>query len=126
MVILKSVKPEMLEFIEWKEREVKKAWALIDAGYEGAFNAHGGADDSVQFQNANHSVRVTDDFMRAYEKGGDWDTHPVTDRTKVMATFQAPDLMSNVAESAWVCGEPGVNGLQLNPAIDADRSSLAG
>ena len=46
----------------------------IDAGFEGAFNAPGGAYDSVQFQNANHSVRVTDEFMHAYEKGGDWET----------------------------------------------------
>src|SRR5204862_207199 len=74
----------------------------------GAFNAHGGAYDSVQFQNANHSVRVTDDFMRAYEKGGIWETRAVTDRTKVMATFKARDLMRKMSESAWVCGDPGM------------------
>src|SRR5438874_5541265 len=108
MVILNADHPDIIEFIESKENEEKKAWALIDAGYEGAFNAHGGAYDSVQFQNANHSVRVTDDFMRAYEKGGIWETRAVTDRTKVMATFKARDLMRKMAESAWVCGDPGM------------------
>ncbi|HEY8849564.1 MAG TPA: vitamin B12-dependent ribonucleotide reductase, partial [Thermoanaerobaculia bacterium] len=74
MVILNVDHPDIVDFIESKEREEKKAWALIDAGYEGAFNSTGGAYDSVQFQNANHSVRVTDDFMRAYEKNADWTT----------------------------------------------------
>src|SRR5438309_5263997 len=79
MVILNADHPDIVEFIESKEREEKKAWALIDAGYEGAFNAPGGAYDSVQFQNANHSVRVTDDFMHAYEKDGYWQTWSVTE-----------------------------------------------
>ena len=79
MVILNADHPDIVDFIESKEREEKKAWALIDAGYDGAFNAPGGAYDSVQFQNANHSVRVTDDFMRAYEKDGDWHTWSVTE-----------------------------------------------
>src|SRR5437016_14236254 len=59
MVILNADHPDILDFIESKEKEEKKAWALIDAGYDGAFNAPGGAYDSVQFQNANHSVRLT-------------------------------------------------------------------
>src|SRR5436305_1274895 len=92
MVILNADHPDILDFIESKEREEKKAWALIDAGYDGAFNAVGGAYDSVQFQNANHSVRVTDDFMRAVEKGGDWQTRAVTDHNKVMANFMARGL----------------------------------
>ncbi|HJT17170.1 MAG TPA: vitamin B12-dependent ribonucleotide reductase [Thermoanaerobaculia bacterium] len=108
MVILNADHPDILDFIESKEREEKKAWALIDAGYDGAFNAHGGAYDSVQFQNANHSVRVTDDFMRAYEKNGDWQTRAVTDHNRVMDTFKARDLMRKMAESAWVCGDPGM------------------
>src|SRR5436309_1943506 len=108
MVILNIDHPDIVEFIESKENEEKKAWALIDAGYEGAFNAHGGAYDSVQFQNANHSVRVTDDLMRAYEKGGIWETRAVTDRTKVMASFRTSDLMREMAQSAWVCGDPGM------------------
>ncbi|HLJ74290.1 MAG TPA: vitamin B12-dependent ribonucleotide reductase, partial [Thermoanaerobaculia bacterium] len=107
MVILNADHPDILDFIESKEREEKKAWALIDAGYDGAFNAHGGAYDSVQFQNANHSVRVTDDFMRAYEKGSNWETHAVTDH-RVMDNYKARDLMRKMAESAWVCGDPGM------------------
>jgi ribonucleoside-diphosphate reductase alpha chain len=108
MVILNADHPDILDFIESKEKEEKKAWALIDAGYDGAFNAPGGAYDSVQFQNANHSVRVTDEFMRAYEKDGDWTTRAVTDHEKVMDTFKARDLMRKMAESAHLCGDPGM------------------
>src|SRR5438876_1611312 len=108
MVILNADHPDILDFIESKEREEKKAWALIDAGYEGAFNAPGGAYDSVQFQNANHSVRVTDEFMRAMERDADWQTRAVTDRNRVMGTYKARDLMRKMAESAWVCGDPGM------------------
>jgi ribonucleoside-diphosphate reductase alpha chain len=108
MVILNADHPDILDFIESKEREEKKAWALIDAGFDGAFNAPGGAYDSVQFQNANHSVRVTDDFMRSYEKDGDWQTHAVTDHSRVMETYKTRDLMRKMSESAWVCGDPGM------------------
>ncbi len=108
MVILNVDHPDIMEFIQSKEKEEKKAWALIDAGYDGAFNAPGGAYDSVQFQNANHSVRVTDDFMKAYEKDSEWTTRAVTDRTRVMGTFKARQMMRNMAESAWVCGDPGM------------------
>ena len=108
MVILNADHPDIVDFIESKEREEKKAWALIDAGYEGAFNAPGGAYDSVQFQNANHSVRVTDDFMKAYERDNEWHTRAVTDRNTIMGTFKARDLMKKMAESAWVCGDPGM------------------
>jgi ribonucleoside-diphosphate reductase alpha chain len=108
MVILNADHPDILDFIESKEREEKKAWALIDAGYDGAFNAPGGAYDSVQFQNANHSVRVTDDFMRAYEKDAEWQTHAVTNKDVVMDTYKARDMMRHIAESAWVCGDPGM------------------
>jgi len=108
MVILNVDHPDILDFVDSKEREEKKAWALIDAGYDGAFNAPGGAYDSVQFQNANHSVRVTDEFMRAVEKDAEWHTRAVTDRNKVMDTFKARELMRKMAESAWVCGDPGM------------------
>jgi ribonucleoside-diphosphate reductase alpha chain len=108
MVILNADHPDIVDFIESKEKEEKKAWALIEAGYDGAFNAPGGAYDSVQFQNANHSVRVTDDFMRAYERDGEWQTRAVTDRSRVMSTFKARELMRKMAESAWVCGDPGM------------------
>jgi ribonucleoside-diphosphate reductase alpha chain len=108
MVILNADHPDIVEFIESKEKEEKKAWALIDAGYNGAFNAVGGAYDSVQFQNANHSVRVTDDFMHAYEKDLDWQTWSVTEPKTVMGTFKARQLMRRMAESAHLCGDPGM------------------
>ncbi|MGA8810846.1 MAG: vitamin B12-dependent ribonucleotide reductase, partial [Thermoanaerobaculia bacterium] len=108
MVILNADHPDIVEFIESKEKEEKKAWALIDAGYNGAFNAVGGAYDSVQFQNANHSVRVTDDFMHAYEKDLDWQTWSVTEPKEVMGTFKARELMRKMAESAHLCGDPGM------------------
>jgi ribonucleoside-diphosphate reductase alpha chain len=108
MVILNADHPDIVDFIESKEKEEKKAWALIDAGYEGAFNAPGGAYDSVQFQNANHSVRVTDDFMHAYEKDLDWQTWSVTEPKTVMGTYKARELMRKMAESAHLCGDPGM------------------
>jgi ribonucleoside-diphosphate reductase alpha chain len=108
MVILNADHPDIVDFIESKEKEEKKAWALIDAGYDGAFNAPGGAYDSVQFQNANHSVRVTDEFMRAYEKDSDWSTRAVTDKTQIVETFKARELMRKMANSAWLCGDPGM------------------
>jgi ribonucleoside-diphosphate reductase alpha chain len=107
MVILNVDHPDIVDFIESKEKEEKKAWALIDAGYSGAFNVPGGAYDSVQFQNANHSVRVTDEFMQAVEKNGDWTTYSVLGQ-KQINTYKARDLMSKIAESAWVCGDPGM------------------
>ncbi|HYM63016.1 MAG TPA: vitamin B12-dependent ribonucleotide reductase, partial [Thermoanaerobaculia bacterium] len=108
MVILNIDHPDILDFIESKEKEEKKAWALIDAGYDGAFNAPGGAYDSVQFQNANHSVRVADEFMRSYENDGDWNTWSITEPRHPMDTFKARDLMHRIAESAWICGDPGM------------------
>ncbi len=74
MVILDADHPDIVDFIKSKSEEEKKAWALIDAGYEGGFNVPGGAYDSVQFQNANHSVRVSDEFMQAALNDGIWTT----------------------------------------------------
>jgi len=108
MVILNIDHPDIGDFINSKAKEEKKAWALIDAGYDGAFNAPGGAYDSIQFQNANHSVRVTDEFMRAYERDGDWSTWTVTEPKTPMDTYKARDMMRQMAESAWLCGDPGM------------------
>jgi len=107
MVILDVDHPDIVDFITCKEKEERKAWALIDAGYSGAFNVPGGAYDSVSFQNANHSVRVTDEFMRACEQDGDWNTHYVLSG-EVAGTYKARELMKMIGQSAWVCGDPGI------------------
>jgi len=107
MVILNADHPDIEEFVNSKADEERKAWALIDAGYDGAFNVKGGAYDSVYFQNANHSVRVADDFMRAVTEDRDWQTKYVL-TGEVCQTFKARDLMKSMAEAAWQCGDPGM------------------
>src|SRR5690606_34984350 len=82
-----------------------KAWALIDAGYDGSFT--GTAYSSVFFQNSNNSVRVTDEFMRAVLDDGEWSTRAVT-TGEVVATYKARDLMRQIAEATWICGDPGM------------------
>ncbi len=105
MVILNADHPDVMEFITCKVEEEKKAWALIDAGYDGSFT--GTAYTSVFFQNSNNSVRVTDDFMRAVLDDGEWKTKRVTDGL-VAETYKARDLMHGIAEGTWVCGDPGM------------------
>jgi ribonucleoside-diphosphate reductase alpha chain len=107
MVILDVDHPDVREFVNCKANEEKKAWSLIDAGYEGGFNVPGGAYDSVFFQNANHSVRVTDAFMHAVEADGGWNTRAVTSG-EVCDIFKARDLMNEMAEAAHLCGDPGI------------------
>jgi ribonucleoside-diphosphate reductase alpha chain len=107
MVILNADHPDIMEFVRCKADEEKKAWALIEAGYDVGFNVPGGAYDSVQFQNANHSVRVTDEFMRAVEEDGEWETKAVTDG-RTLEAFKARDLWKQIAEAAWICGDPGL------------------
>ncbi len=107
MVILNADHPDVLAFIRCKAEEEKKAWALIESGYNSGFNVAGGAYDSVQFQNANHSVRISDDFMRAVMDDKGWDTHAVVDN-RVVDKFQARTLWREIAEAAWVCGDPGL------------------
>ena len=106
MVILNVGHPDVEEFIDCKLNEEKKAWALIDAGYDGNFNG-GEAYASVFFQNSNNSVRVTDAFMEALESDADWTTNAVTTGEPV-ETVKARYLMNKMAEAAWVCGDPGI------------------
>jgi ribonucleoside-diphosphate reductase alpha chain len=105
MVILNADHPDVVDFINCKVEEEKKAWALIDAGYDGSFT--GTAYGSVFFQNSNNSVRATDEFMRAVLDDGLWQTRTVTSG-EVMDTYRARDLMRLIAEGTWVCGDPGM------------------
>ncbi|MGD0401833.1 MAG: vitamin B12-dependent ribonucleotide reductase [Candidatus Acidiferrales bacterium] len=105
MVILNVDHPDIMEFIESKMKEERKAQVLIEQGYDPAID--GEAYSSVFFQNANHSVRVTDDFMRAVEEDRDWWTRNVNDG-KAVEQFRARDLLHEMAKSAWKCGDPGM------------------
>ena len=105
MVILNADHPDIVEFISCKVEEEKKAWALIDAGYDGSFT--GPAYSSVFFQNSNNSVRVTDEFMRAVMDDGVWETRAVRDGA-VVDTYKARELMRLIAEGTHICGDPGM------------------
>ncbi|MER3488156.1 MAG: vitamin B12-dependent ribonucleotide reductase, partial [Chloroflexota bacterium] len=105
MVILNVDHPDILDFIDSKANEEKKAWALIEAGYDPSFT--GEAYGSVFFQNANHSVRVTDEFMRAVVEDREWTVRAVT-TGEPLATYRARDIWRRMAEAAWLCGDPGV------------------
>ncbi|MFN0063517.1 MAG: vitamin B12-dependent ribonucleotide reductase [Myxococcaceae bacterium] len=105
MVILNADHPDILDFIRCKAHEEKKAWALIDAGYDGSFT--GEAYGSVFFQNSNNSVRVTDDFMKTVENDQPWTTHAIRDGAP-MDTYKARDLFREIADAAHLCGDPGL------------------
>jgi ribonucleoside-diphosphate reductase alpha chain len=105
MVILNVDHPDIVEFIESKTKEERKAHVLIEQGYNSAID--GEAYSSVFFQNANHSVRVTDDFMRAAEEDRDWWTRNVNDGEPA-EQYRAKELLKMMAESAWRCGDPGM------------------
>ncbi len=105
MVILNIDHPDIEDFILSKANEEKKAWALIDAGYDGSFN--GEAYASIFYQNANHSIRVTDEFMHAVESDADWWTKEVLTGAP-HRKYKARELMNDIAEAAWVCGDPGM------------------
>jgi ribonucleoside-diphosphate reductase alpha chain len=107
MVILDVVHPDIREFITCKVEEERKARALMEAGYDPGFDAPGGAYDSVQYQNANHSVRLSDAFMDAATSDGWWETRAVT-TGEVVDRVKACDLLRQIAEAAWSCGDPGV------------------
>jgi ribonucleoside-diphosphate reductase alpha chain len=105
MVILNVDHPDILDFIESKTKEERKAHVLVEQGYDASID--GEAYSSVFFQNANHSVRVTDEFMEAAEEDRDWWTRNVADG-KPADKYRAKDLLKMMAESAWQCGDPGM------------------
>jgi ribonucleoside-diphosphate reductase alpha chain len=105
MVILNIDHPDIVEFIECKMKEERKAHVLIEQGYDSGID--GDAYSSIFFQNANHSVRVTDEFMRAAEQDRDWWTRNVTDGQPA-DKLRARDLLLKVADSTWHCGDPGM------------------
>jgi ribonucleoside-diphosphate reductase alpha chain len=106
MVILNIDHPDIEEFIECKAKEEAKAWTLMQAGYDGS-TPDSEAYSSIFFQNANNSVRVTDEFMRAVENDGQFDTHSVTDG-RVAKSYRATELLKKIAECTWKCGDPGM------------------
>jgi len=105
MVILNVDHPDIPEFIDCKVKEEHKAGVLIERGYDSSID--GEAYSSIFFQNANHSVRVTDEFMQAAEEDLAWWTRNVTDG-KPADQFRARNLLRRMAESAWNCGDPGI------------------
>ena len=106
MVILNMEHPDIEDFIDCKSKEEAKAWALIDAGYDGS-SPDSDAYSSIFFQNANNSVRVTDDFMYAVVRDTDFSTRSV--RTgDVVKTYKARDLMNKLSDATWRCGDPGM------------------
>jgi ribonucleoside-diphosphate reductase alpha chain len=117
MVILDVGHPDVLDFIDSKMLEEKKAWALIEEGYDASFT--GEAYGSVAFQNANHSVRVTDDFMGAVVADREWTTHAVVGGAP-MGTHRAREVFRRMADAAWLCGDPGI---QYDTTINAWHTS---
>jgi ribonucleoside-diphosphate reductase alpha chain len=105
MEILDADHPDIMEFIHAKPNEEKKAWALIDAGYDGSFT--GEAYGSVFFQNSNLSVRATDDFMRAVIEDREYQTVARTTRQPV-ENLKAREVLKAIAEGTWICGDPGM------------------
>lgn len=105
MVIVDMDHPEIADFISWKTREEKKVAALVAAGYPANFN--GEAYHTVSGQNSNNSVRVTDEFMNAAVNGGKWRTYFRT-TGEVCDEYDAANLLQQVAEAAWITGDPGI------------------
>src|SRR5438876_2048699 len=105
MVVLNADQPDIVEFIRCKAEEERKAWALIAAGYDSSLD--GPAYGSIFFQNANNSVRVTDEFMRAALEGRPWSTRFVTSG-EVAETTPARTILRLIAEATHQCGDPGM------------------
>jgi ribonucleoside-diphosphate reductase alpha chain len=106
MVILNVDHPDIVDFIECKQKEEAKAHALVAMGYDGS-HPDSDAYSSIFFQNANNSVRVTDDFMYAVVRDTDFSTRAVTDGS-VAKTYKAKDLLYKISEATWHCGDPGM------------------
>src|SRR5205814_1690024 len=106
MVILNIEHPDIEEFIDCKMREERKAWALVEMGYDGS-TPDSEAYSSIFFQNANNSVRVTDEFMHAVERDSDFATRSIGDK-KPLKLYKARDLMRKIAEATYYCGDPGM------------------
>ena len=104
LICLDADHPDLAEFIDCKAAEERKAWALIDAGYDGSFN--GEAYASISFQNANNSVRAGDDFMEACEAGRRWKTRLRTGGDGPV--YDARELLRKMAEACHLCGDPGI------------------
>jgi ribonucleoside-diphosphate reductase alpha chain len=107
MVILNVDHPDIIDFIECKSKEEAKAWALMQAGYDGSSGPDSEAYSSIFFQNANNSVRVTDEFMQAVERDAEFTTYTVKDHLPAQ-TYKARDIMKKIAEATWQCGDPGM------------------
>ncbi|MDQ6858171.1 MAG: vitamin B12-dependent ribonucleotide reductase [Chloroflexota bacterium] len=105
MVVLNTDHPDVREFIWCKAKEEQKAWALGEQGYDMGLN--GEAWQSIQFQNANNSVRATDDFMRAALSDEDWHLKAVGNG-ETLETVKARTLLREISEAAWACGDPGM------------------
>jgi ribonucleoside-diphosphate reductase alpha chain len=119
MVILNVDHPDVEKFIWCKAKEEKKAHTLIDAGYDSSLD--GEAYSSIFFQNANNSVRVTDDFMHAVVEDRDWWTRSRIDN-QPRKRYRARDLMKQIADATWQCGDPG---LQFDSTINRWHTSKA-
>ena len=119
MVILNIDHPDIVEFIECKAKEERKAWTLVDAGYDSSLD--GEAYSSIFFQNANNSVRVTDEFMNAVLEDGPWTTREVT-TGNAAELHKARELMQRIARAAHQCGDPG---MQFDTTINRWHTSKA-
>jgi len=106
MVILNIDHPDIVDFIECKSKEEAKAHALVAQGYDGS-HPDSDAYSSIFFQNANNSVRVTDDFMVAVMRDTDFSTRAIVDG-RVVTTYKAKDLLQKISEATWHCGDPGM------------------
>src|SRR5579871_5388624 len=106
MVILNVDHPDIVDFIECKQKEEAKAHALVSVGYDGS-HPDSDAYSSIFFQNANNSVRVTDDFMYAFVRDTDFSTRTVTD-SSVVKTYKAKELLHKISGATWHCGDPGM------------------